>query len=83
MSVLRELKRASIVSGLQVREALGARDLAVLEPQAGKPEAADGVVGASTGGDQDEATDRSRVGSGRCHAMYGRRSAHRFRWPAR
>ena len=40
LSVLAEFKGASIVHALQVREALGTRYLAVLEPQAGEAEAA-------------------------------------------
>ena len=83
MSVLRELKRASIVSGLQVREALGASDLPVLEAEAGESESADGAVGAPVGGDQHKSTDRGRAGSGGSHAHNRRACGHRFRWPGR
>ena len=46
-----------IVRALQVREALGAGDLAVLEAQAGEPVAAHRGVGAAGGRDQGEAAD--------------------------
>ena len=40
-----------------MREALGARDLAVLEAQAGEAEAAHGGVGAAAGGHEREPPD--------------------------
>src|SRR4051794_41849012 len=67
LSVLAEFKGASIVHALQMREALGARDLAVLEPQAGEAETAHGRVGGAGGGHGHGPADRrgARGGQGR------------------
>ena len=54
-----------IVRALEVREALGASDLAVLEAQAGEPVAAHGGVRAAGGRDESEAADRQPGGGER------------------
>ena len=57
-NVLRPAQLALIVGALEMREALGAGDLAVLEPQARDPVAADGGVGAAVRRHEREAADR-------------------------
>src|SRR3954447_16988885 len=64
-NVPRATQDALIVCALEMREALGASDLAVLEPQAGDPVAADGGVGAADGRDQGEASHRQSGGGER------------------
>src|SRR3954454_13613157 len=82
LSVLAEFKGASIVHALQMRKALGARDLAVLEPQAGEAEAAHGRVGAAAGGHEHEPADRSVARGGKSsHGKHGRRNPAVCGWP--
>ena len=54
-----------IVRALEVREALGASDLAVLEAQAGEAVAADGGVRAAGGRHESETADRQPGGGER------------------
>src|SRR4051794_9474013 len=78
-SVSRRAEGPLIVEALEVREALGARDLAVLEAQAGQTEAAHGRVRAPVGGDQREPADRR---PGRCGSSGGRHALHGGAGPA-
>ena len=60
-----------IVRALEVREALGTGDLAVLEAQPGDTVAADGGVGAAVGGRDERETADGRGSAGRGHADNG------------
>src|SRR4051794_32800753 len=65
-----------IVSALEMREPLGPRDLAILEPQAGEAVAADRRVAATGRRDERQAADGDRFGSG----GHGRHGAELVRW---
>src|ERR1700754_3734301 len=57
-TLVRRAQAVLIVRALQVREALGARDLAVLEREAGEPVAAHGGVGAAVRRHEGETSHR-------------------------
>ena len=68
-------------------EALGPRDLAILEAQAGEAEAADALLGAAIGGDEGEAADGGTFGGGTAgcgggrHGLHGEPPSMSRRWP--
>src|SRR4051812_13492052 len=73
-----------IVSALEVREALGPRDLAIFEPQAGEAVAAHRGVAAAGGGDEGEPSHGpARRGGGRGHAVNCAGPAGGSPWPVR
>jgi hypothetical protein len=71
-----------IVRALEVREALGARDLAILEAQAGEAVAAHGGLAAAVRGHEGEPAHGQPRGGGACgHATNGAAYAGHCAWP--